>query len=172
MALLLTSSEPWLRGRPSWTWGRPPLISLISGCEFNRGVILLVYWTLSPLRPRRLLWSLMTMRNSPMVVKGRLSSPLFLSKLFHNLLLIFLPSRGPARGGELHETLPNGGAPVGGDFRSHVFVPSWSLQNDSRLYIHNNSIKFSRHAFPPDTITDIEAIASPTLAHNMSYATT
>lgn len=50
-----------------------------------------------------------------------------------------------------------------------MFVPTWNLRDDSRLSIRANSIEFSGHAFPPAAASDMEAIGSPTLAHNITY---
>lgn len=44
------------------------------------------------------------------------------------------------------------------------------MENDSRLFVRTNAIKFARHAFPPTSITDMDAMGSLALVHNMSYA--
>lgn len=44
------------------------------------------------------------------------------------------------------------------------------MENDSRLFVRTNAIEFARHAFPPTSITDMDAMGSLALVHNMSYA--
>lgn len=69
----------------------------------------------------------------------------------------------------LHQTPQNGGTHARDDLGSDVLVPSWSLRNDSRISVHTNTVEFAYHAFPLDVFTDMEAMYSLALAHNMSY---
>lgn len=57
-------------------------------------------------------------------------------------------------GGVLHQTPQSRGDPARNDPGSNVFVPSWSLRNDSRLSVRTDAIEFSCHAFPPVVVTD------------------
>lgn len=75
---------------------------------------------------------------------------------------------GGSRGVELHQTSPRDGV-RGGDSGSNVFVPTWSLQNESRLSVHTNTVEFANHEFSPIVVANTEAVGSPTLSHNMSY---
>lgn len=62
------------------------------------------------------------------------------------------------------------GANFGDLVRSHIFVPAWNLNNDSRMSVDANAVEFARHAFPFVVVADMEAMGSSSLSHNMSYA--
>ncbi|KAL7587627.1 hypothetical protein Lser_V15G36969 [Lactuca serriola] len=85
----------------------------------------------------------------------------------------FVPSKlSPAKGFGPHGpvSVSKDGGPGDGAFGSTVFVPSWDLRNNSRLSVSANSLEFSRHAFPPAAVEDMEAMGNPALTHNMAYA--
>lgn len=68
----------------------------------------------------------------------------------------------------MHQTSPYEGAPKGGS-GSNVFFPAWNLQNEPHLSICTNDVEVACHAFLLPAVTDMEAMGSPTLSHNMSY---
>lgn len=67
-------------------------------------------------------------------------------------------------------SVPSGGVTGESSIKPPAFVPSWNLHNDSRLSVRANAFEFSRHAFPPAVVSDMEAMGNPALAHNMAYA--
>lgn len=81
----------------------------------------------------------------------------------------FSPSKGPSDPGQTPIS-PSGGAGEG-SYGPSLFVPTWSLHNESHLSVRANAMEFAQHAFPLVTIADMEAMGSASLSHNMSYAT-
>lgn len=79
----------------------------------------------------------------------------------------FSPSKDP---NESSQTLVYPGEDVGeGSSTPSIFVPTWNLHNESRLFVRANAVECALHAFPPAAVADMEAMGSPALSHNMSY---
>lgn len=101
-------------------------------------------------------------------VSGPSKLPVVPVQVFSSVLFNSSPSKGPNNPGQASIS-PGWGTGKGSSGPS-LFVPTWSLHNESCFSFRANAVEFARHAFPPVVVADMEAMGSPALSHNLSYA--